>query len=299
MGLLSIFKRKKETYEVVKRDEIISYNNAEIQLIKNMYAKEATPEEFALLMYMSKKYGLDILTKEIWCVKYKDQPAQIYAGRDGFLKIAQREKIIDEKRNIINLFDGMETQIHRVEQPFEVSYYDKKIGSYVTFKKPFQYSATCTVFRKDFAHPITVTVWEEEYSTGQALWKTKRRTMTAKCAESQCLRKSFNISGLYSPEEMDLSILQNQGLIQLKETPENKIEAIEVEVVEEKESPVLKEKPKEPKKDKAKEIKEEIPSIEDLKERYMKKYPKSIILTKLKGDVIGQFLIGKFRKKEI
>jgi len=299
MGLLSIFKRKKETYEVVKRDEIISYNNAEIQLIKNMYAKDATPEEFALLMYMSKKYGLDILTKEIWCVKYKDQPAQIYAGRDGFLKIGQRQKILDEKKNIINLFNGMETQVFRVEQPFEVSYYDKKLGSYVNFKKPFQYSATCTVFRKDFEHPITVTVWEEEYSTGQALWKTKRRTMIGKVAESQCLRKSFNISGLYSPEEMDLSILQNQGLIQLKETPENKIEAIEAEVVEEKEPPVLKEKPKEPKKDRVKEEKTEIPSIEDLKKRYMKKYPKSIILTKLKGDVIEQFLIGKFRKKEI
>jgi len=298
MGLLSIFKRKKETYEVVKRDEI-RYNSDEIQLIKSMYAKEATPEEFALLIYMSKKYGLDILTKEIWCVKYAGQPAQIYAGRDGFLKIGQREKRLDENKNVVNLFNGMDTQVFKIDQPFKVSYYDKKIGSYVNFEKPFQYSATCTVYRKDFEHPITVTVWEEEYSTGQSLWKTKRRTMISKVAESQCLRKSFCISGIYSPEEMDLSILQNQGLIQLKETVaienKNNIKA-EVTQEEKKESPILKEKPKEPKKDKEK---EEIPSIEDLKKRYMKKYPKSLILTKLKGDVIEQFLLGKFKTKEI
>ncbi len=298
MGFLDLFKRKKETYEITKRDEI-RYNSDEIQLIKNMYAKDATPEEFALLMYMSKKYGLDILTKEIWCVKYKDQPAHIFAGRDGFLKIVQRQKKVDEKKNIIDLFDGMETQIHRVEQPFEVSYYDKKIGNYVTFKKSFQYSATCTVYRKDFSHPITVTVWEEEYSTGQALWKTKRRTMIGKTAESQCLRKSGGITGLYSPEEMALSILQNQGLIQLKEAKEAPKNNIEAEVTEEKESPVLKEKPEETKKDKVKEEKGEMPSIEELKERYMKKHPKSVILTKLKKDVLAQFLIGKFKTREI
>lgn len=171
----------------------IDYDNEKLQLIKSMFAIGADDNEFKLLIYMSKKYRLDILTKQIWCVKFAGKPAQIYSGRDGFLEVAQGYSV----------FDGMETILQIVNEPFKVTYWDKETKKQGTFGRDFQYAATCTVYRKDRSHPISVMVYESEYTTGRNLWVTKPRTMIGKVAESQCLRKSFSISGLYSPEEME------------------------------------------------------------------------------------------------
>ncbi|NLI08690.1 MAG: hypothetical protein GX457_16620, partial [Thermotogaceae bacterium] len=62
--------------------------------------------------------------------------------------------------------------------------------------------ATCTVYRKDMEQPFVCEVWESEYSTGQGLWPTKRRVMIQKVAEASTLRRAFDISGLYLPEEV-------------------------------------------------------------------------------------------------
>jgi len=151
----------------------VKYGESELQLIKDMYARNATNAELKLLVYMSKTYNLDILTKEIWCVKYKEQPAQIYSGRDGFLKIAHSHPT----------FDGMESKAIR-------NWRGKLKGAW------------CKVWRSDMEKPFYVEVSFNEYDTGMALWKSKPATMIKKVAESQCLRKAFSISGLYSPEEM-------------------------------------------------------------------------------------------------
>ena len=171
----------------------IIYADNQKALIKKMYAKDADDNELALLYYMSEKYRLDILTKQIWFVKYAGQPAQIYAGRDGFLEVAQGYPA----------FDGMETVITTVNEPFRVSYYNATLKKQEEFKRDFQYVATCNVYRKDRGHPTSVTVYESEYTTGRNLWQTKPRTMIGKVAESQALRKAFSISGIYSPEEME------------------------------------------------------------------------------------------------
>jgi hypothetical protein len=49
--------------------------------------------------------------------------------------------------------------------------------------------------------------------------------MIGKVAESQCLRKAFSISGLYSPEEMG-----TQGEMQSQSIPSDTREVIEVDV---------------------------------------------------------------------
>jgi phage recombination protein Bet len=169
------------------------YDDSKKALIKSMYAKNATNDELALLFYMSEKYRLDILTKQIWCVKFGDTPAQIYAGRDGFLEIGQGYPA----------FDGMETLLSKVDEPFKVSYYNASLKKQEDFRRDFQYVATCHVYRKDRSHPTSVTVYESEYTTGRNLWQTKPRTMIGKVSESQALRKAFSISGIYSPEEME------------------------------------------------------------------------------------------------
>jgi len=165
--------------DIVKADNQVSkYNSKEIELIHNMYAKNSTEEEFKLFLYTANKFGLDPLLKQIWCVKFANQNAQIYAGRDGFLEIAHRS----------GQFNGLESGMK-----------DNN-------------TAYAKVYRKDMDNPFYVEVDMSEYSTNQALWKSKPKTMLQKVAESQALRRAFSITGIYSPEEMGQWELEAQGI---------------------------------------------------------------------------------------
>jgi len=182
------------TPNYTSKNFLIDYEAPQMQLIKDTYAAKASKTEFELLIYMSRIYGLDVLTRKIWCVKYGNNPAQIFAGRDGFLEIAHRDPN----------FDGMKTTVEMIPQPFTVRCFKWENDQKKFFDKTFdfQFVATCQVFRKDKTRPFEITVWEEEYSTGMDNWEKKRRTMISKVAESQCLRKAFSISGMYAPEEI-------------------------------------------------------------------------------------------------
>jgi hypothetical protein len=96
--------------KITSQNFLIEYGAPEMELIRKTYAAKATPAEFELFLYQSRVYGLDILTRKIWCVKYGDAPAQIYAGRDGFLEIAHRDPN----------FDGMETFVEETDKPFSL-----------------------------------------------------------------------------------------------------------------------------------------------------------------------------------
>ena len=148
------------------------YNQQQIQLIRDMCARDCTDNEFLLLMQLAKTYQLDPFAKQIWAVKYGNNPAAIFCGRDGFLVIAHRS----------GKFDGMESGTRKDG--------DDLVG-------------WCRVYRKDMSRPFEVEVSLSEYSTGKNLWQTKPKTMIVKVAESHALRRAFSISGLYAPEEID------------------------------------------------------------------------------------------------
>ena len=148
------------------------YNQQQIQLIRDMCARDCTDNEFLLLMQLAKTYQLDPFAKQIWAVKYGNNPAAIFCGRDGFLAIAHRS----------GKFDGMESGTRKDG--------DDLVG-------------WCKVYRKDMSRPFEVEVSLSEYSTGKNLWLTKPKTMIVKVAESHALRRAFGISGLYAPEEID------------------------------------------------------------------------------------------------
>jgi phage recombination protein Bet len=148
------------------------YNPQQIQLIRDMCAQNCTDNEFLLLMQLAKTYRLDPFAKQIWAVKYGNNPAAIFCGRDGFLAIAHRS----------GKFDGMESGTRKDG--------DDLVG-------------WCRVYRKDMSRPFEVEVSLSEYSTGKNLWQTKPKTMIVKVAESHALRRAFGISGLYAPEEID------------------------------------------------------------------------------------------------
>lgn len=152
--------------------ELAIISPEQLALIKSIAAPKCTDDEFKLLLYQAKTYQLDPLLKQIWAVKYQDgRPASIFAGRDGFLTIAHRS----------GMFDGMESGT-RLEGTNLIGW--------------------AKVYRKDMAHPFCVEVNAKEYNRGQGTWNTHPATMIQKVAESQALRRAFQISGIYSPEEM-------------------------------------------------------------------------------------------------
>lgn len=148
------------------------WNEKEITLIKATCAPKCNDEEFGLMMYLAKTYQLDPLAKQIWAVKYQEsRPASIFVGRDGLLAFAHRS----------GQFDGIETTISGEG--------DNRI-------------AKSTVHRKDMKVPFVVEVSMKEYNKKQGNWITMPDTMLKKVSQAQALRMAFNLSGVYSEEEM-------------------------------------------------------------------------------------------------
>ena len=167
------------------------WNREQIELLKRTVAKGASDDELKLFLHLASRYDLDPFTRQIWFIKYGDD-ALIFTGRDGFLHIAHRS----------GAFNGMQTQLREEPIGFEIRYYNRKEKKIEVLKRPSQFVAVCTVYRKDMSEPFVCEVWESEYSTGQGLWPTKRRVMIQKVAEASTLRRAFDISGLYLPEEV-------------------------------------------------------------------------------------------------
>jgi len=167
------------------------WSKEQIELIKRTVAKGASDDELKLFLHLASRYDLDPFTRQIWFIKYGDD-AHIFTGRDGFLHIAHRS----------GAFNGMQTSLREEPVPFEIKFFNKRDKRWEALKRPSQFVAVCTVYRKDMEQPFKCEVWESEYSTGQGLWPTKRRVMIQKVAEASTLRRAFDISGLYLPEEV-------------------------------------------------------------------------------------------------
>lgn len=170
------------------------WNGAGIQLVKDMVAEKATPAEFLLLIHLANKWRLDPLAKQIYCVKYGNKPAQIFAGLAGFVEIANRD----------GQLDAVLPKVRRVEESIDIPYTAWENGVQVAkrLQRPYQWVGRATVYKKGSDHPTVVEVWEEEYSSGRDLWASKPRTMIQKVAMCQALRLAFSISGLYDRDEM-------------------------------------------------------------------------------------------------
>lgn len=164
---------------------------------KQFFPAGATPTEQQYCFTVARELGLNPITREIHFVprraKIGDKwvnKVEPMVGRDGFLSIAHRS----------GQLAGMETTVSIREVP------QQENGAW---KSKLQLVADCTVWRKDSSKPFSVQVSYNEYvqktSDGQPtkFWAEKPETMLKKVAESQALRKAFNVCGVYSPEEMD------------------------------------------------------------------------------------------------
>jgi len=162
---------------------------------KEITAKGCNETEFKLLLYLSREFGLNPLKREVYAVKYGANPAQIFISRDGMLSIAHRSR----------KFDSMETTCELEPLPDK----DEKVKWVGVPRKPI--SATCTIYKKGSDKPFVETVYFQEYNLKQALWLTKPITMLKKVAEAQCLRKAFNVHGVYDASEFPEELPNQNG----------------------------------------------------------------------------------------
>jgi phage recombination protein Bet len=181
--------------------------------IKKIFAPTLTETEFSFFIGMGKANDLNPFLREIWAIKYDAKgTAQVFIGRDGYRKSAQRNP---------------DYKYHKVEAVYENDIFQHINGkithTYGVANRGRLYGAYCQVFKNSIDEPISVYVPLDEYSTNKSLWNKetgKQSTMIKKVAEAQCLRMAFQeqYAGTYSEYEnfvtedgVELSIKKSQA----------------------------------------------------------------------------------------
>jgi phage recombination protein Bet len=172
-------------------------NTEEIAVLKRTIAKGCNDDEFALFLQVCMRTRLDPFAKQIcpvarWDKKENRNVMQIQVQIDGFRVLAQRtgeyggsdSAVFDEG---LSLFEHLQT------------------------KRGKPQTCTATVYRIVAGHRCSFTseiAWNDFYPGEKQgfMWNSKPYQMLAKAAESQALRKAFQLelSNLVTPEEIDL-----------------------------------------------------------------------------------------------
>lgn len=191
------------------------FSPEEIDLIRQQFfPPSGTPAEFQTCLAVARELGLNPILKEIHFMPRRQRQGDQWVsrieplvGRDGFLSIAHRT----------GQLAGMESTAAVQSSPRCVEGQWQSTPDLV---------AECRVWRKDAEHPFVVSVSFAEYvqkgQDGQPtrFWAEKPETMLKKVAESQALRKTFNIHGVYAPEELGIGIETASGIVTDPETPQ-------------------------------------------------------------------------------
>lgn len=196
--------------------DLVSFNPAQLKVIKDTVARDNNSTEFSLFMEACRAYGLDPFRKQIFSIIYsKDNPDK-------------------RKQTIIVSRDGLRVLAHRcrdyrpASEPAHITYDAAAKGP--TNPKGIV-AATVRLWKQDnrgewfpvigeaywdeFAPVVDEWAFDEEARkrkpTGQKIldasgnWAKMPIVMITKCAESQALRAGWpeTFGGIYSEEEMD------------------------------------------------------------------------------------------------
>ena len=181
--------------EIVELDWLSDENK---KIIKNQFfPQSATVADMQYCIGVAKAFNLNPILKQIYFVPRRSnvngqwiEKVEPLAGRDSFLTLAHRT----------GKFAGIESKVEIKETPIMVE------GKWT---RQNDLVATATIYRKDTERPFVVSVNYREYvqtnkdGKPTQFWASKPETMLKKVAESQVLRKAFDITGLYAEEEYE------------------------------------------------------------------------------------------------
>lgn len=211
----------------------ILWDDAKVQEeIRLMFAPTLSAMEFKLFIALGKATGLNPYLKEIWAVKYDGKAAQIFIGRDGYRKGAQRQPSYDYHfADAVYENDEFSVDEGKIKHKYSLKDRGALIGAY------------CEAKRKGSSKAHFSFVELKEYSTGKALWRDannqgKPCTMIKKVAEAQTVRSCWQevFAGTYHEYEQfeqPLAVIEapsGKGMGALEKALN--IEAEEVEPIE-------------------------------------------------------------------
>lgn len=176
-------------------EQVKIYTTEEVGIIKNTVAKGFTDIELAYFLNVSKTYGLNPFTKQIWGYKDSRNNIIVFAGRDGFLAKAQRDP----------RWSGIASDFVRKNEDFKLNIATGEISHVknVLSKEPI-IGAWAKCQPKGCA--IATIEWAdfETYNKSYNVWKSDPAAMIKKVAESHCLAKAYGISGLAIEEDFEV-----------------------------------------------------------------------------------------------
>jgi phage recombination protein Bet len=178
------------------QERLVKKFGKDFEWIKSKVAPTATKDEIGEYLYICDKYGLDPLKKEAWIIKYGGK-SSVIVGRDGLVKIA----------NSHPMFNGMEGDViytgdiltRRENGSIKIEYGPE----HTKFEKSKIEGAFCNIYRKDREIAYAAIANLKDYDKNANMWSSHKAAMILKVAESIAIKKSFNLSGLLSSEEME------------------------------------------------------------------------------------------------
>lgn len=168
----------------------ITCDPKKVQLLKDMFCKDATNDEIQAFLHVCDRTGLDPFVRQIYLVKRWDpnlgrNTMTIQTGIDGYRLIAERTGAYSPGKEPTFTYDK-----------------DGKIVSAVAYVKKRTNDGTW--------HEISASAYFDEYAQRKkdgsftGMWSRMPHSQLAKCAESLALRRGFpaELSGVYTKEEM-------------------------------------------------------------------------------------------------
>lgn len=152
---------------------------------------QASPQELQTLLAIVKNRNLNPFTKEVYFIKYGNNPAQIVVSKDAFMKRAEQNKN----------YDGFESGVIYEDEKGEL----KTKKGVILPRKANLIGGWCEVYRKDRSRPVYREVELSAYNTHKNWWQKAPGQMIEKVAIVAAVRDAFseNVGGLYTADEME------------------------------------------------------------------------------------------------
>ena len=184
-----------DTVEKRLANQVGKFTSEEIAIIKNTVAKGASDLELAYFLNVAASYNLSPFKKEIWCVKGFGNQVLIFAGRDGHLVAAQRDK----------RWNGIASSEVRENDQFSMDIPSGKVNHTFGFKDRGAVVGAYAICKpKGCEIPTIEWVEMKPYDKGANTWKSDPAAMIKKVAETHCLKKAYGLSGLTSEYDFDV-----------------------------------------------------------------------------------------------
>ena len=177
------------------------FSPEEVGVIKGSIAKGTTDTELAYFLQVCKNVNLNPFLKQVWCFKDNKGNLLIFAGRDGYLEIAQRDQrwtgmssayVCEKDQFTMDVPKGIVKHTFGIDR-------GKIIGAYCIIRPKGLKVSTVEWAELDEYKPKNASVYSP--------WSNTPGIMIQKCAEVHALKKAFGISGLNS--EDDFSVINN------------------------------------------------------------------------------------------